>query len=319
MKKVLVWLLALVMVLGLCACSDDVVDPTEAPSSQDVPTDSVEEPETDPAPSVDFEPVTAELGAYTVTILGAEAFKDSDGEDALRVYYDFTNNSDETECAFMALNFEVSQDGYPVETTYASYEDDVIEYGNDSLDVRPGVTIRCIAEYFMKADGGVITFTVSNYWTDEEMTVEFDPQNLPGTPTSDFLVNPITDPQWVAGWATEGTYNEDFYMSIDSMELTEDYDGNRMIRVYFTFTNNSDEATSMWWASDITLFQDGVELDSGYSSDGVETDDNYTMNVEPGQTVTCSECWILTSDSPVEVEIADDWSESYLGCIYTLN
>ena len=53
----------------------------------------------------------------------------------------------------------------------------------------------------------------------------------------------VSDPSWLADCETEGTYQDDFYISITSYEIVDGYNG-QVLRVYLDFTNNSKEATS---------------------------------------------------------------------------
>ena len=53
----------------------------------------------------------------------------------------------------------------------------------------------------------------------------------------------VPNPSWVADCETEGTYQDDFYISITGYEIVDGYDG-KVLRVYLDFTNNSKEATS---------------------------------------------------------------------------
>jgi len=57
------------------------------------------------------------------------------------------------------LEILAEQEGFELNTTMDSAADDVPEYGNDWLCVRPGVTIRCIEEYSYKEGGDLVTVT----------------------------------------------------------------------------------------------------------------------------------------------------------------
>lgn len=282
-----------------------------APAEEEEPA---EEP-AEEADSAEFEPVSATIGGYDVAIVGAELFKDTDDKDGIRVYWDFTNTSDETTYATCDLSVYMEQEGFELNSTYCSYEDDVPEYGNDYLDVRPGVTIRCISEYSCKADGDVITFELSDWYDEEDaVSVEFDPTNLPGRPAEDWVAEAIEDPQWVAEMSDAGNVG-DAYVYIDNAEIVEGWDsGEEVIRVYFDYTNNGEEAASMWWQTNVRAFQDGIELESDWAAEDVAEDDNFNTDVEPGESLRCSETWTIRSDSPIEIEVYDSWSEEYVGC-----
>ena len=265
----------------------------------------------------DFEPVSGVLNGYEIAVVGAELFTDTDDKDGIRVYWDFTNTSDETTYAYRDLGVTVEQEGFEMSTTYVYSDEDVPEYGNDSLDLRPGVSIRCISEYNCKADGDTITYTIYNWYDeDEKIVVEFDPRNLPGRPAQDLEIQPVAEPQWTMSMSDEGTVG-DARVLIDTAELVAGWDGDDVIRVYFDFTNEGEETESMWWMTNIRAFQDGVELKTAWPEEDVVEDENYNTDVEPGESLRCAQCWAIRSESPVEIEVYDSWAEEYVGCAFT--
>lgn len=273
------------------------------------------EAEAEPAAESGFTPVSGSLAGCDVTIVGAELFTDGDDKDAIRVYWDVTNNSDETITPNWDIYTLVEQEGFEMDTTYTW--DDVPEYGNDSRDIQPGVTIRCISEYNCKADGDVITVTLYDYYNeDDKVVAEFDPANLPGRPAEDWVATPITEPTWVEGLPTEGPVGEG-YVVIDHAEIVPSYDeGEEVVRVYFQFTNEGEEETTMWSEVYYKAYQDGIELEIEWPDEDVAEDENMTDYVQPGETLLCSECFAVSSDSPIEIEVYDIWEEDYLGTIY---
>ena len=275
------------------------------------------EPEADPeaaegAPIGEFAPVGDDLGDYYVEIVGAEQFTDSDGKDAVRFYYDFTNNSDEVTSAWWEMNFEAEEDGYALVSTYASYEDDVPEYGNRSLSVEPGVTIRCIEEYSFQPTGGSLVFTISTY-NDGEITATFDPQALPGRP-GDWAPELIPEPTFYEGYSSEGT-SDYAYVAITGAEIVEQdswYGDDNVVRVYFDYTNYEEEESYITSETTIRVYQDGIELESSYAEDEIDSDDLWWEDIPSGESTSVSRCWALHSDSPVEVAVIDWWSDEVL-------
>lgn len=321
MKKLLALLIVLAMLLGLCACGGDKPEepaPAEAPATEAAPEPAEEAPaeeaEAEEA-AVSLEPVTADLGDYTVTILGAEAFEDIDDQPALRFYYDFTNNSDDVACAWLELTATVTQEGYELNSTYDSYDDDVAEYGNDSLYILPDMTIRCISEYTYKPDGGVVTFSLEEWASEDVITMDFDPNHLQGRPAEELEMPVIAEPTWTEGLETAAVFNDTCDVAIGDYEFTEGYDDELLLRVYVDFTNNSDEATSLWMESNYYALQDGVELEDGSPEDEVDEDDNTSLDIEPGETIRCALCYEVRSDSPVELVLEDTWEEAIIGCV----
>lgn len=264
--------------------------------------DEEDERETAQLPAGDFEPVSGSIGDYDITFVGAEHFEDIDDEDGIRIYYDFTNNSDRTVYSMEDLEILAEQEGFELDTTIDSYEDDVPEYGNDWLAVRPGVTIRCIEEYSYKAGGEAVTVTIQDWWEEDgSVTAVFDPNELPGRPAVDWEPEPVTDPETTL--PNSGTYEEDYEVTIVGCEYIKDWNGDDALRVYFEFTNNSSEAESFWMATYYRAMQDGIELPTNWAEDEIDEDENYDVDVEPGETITCTEIFTLRSASPVEVEL----------------
>lgn len=316
MKKTMA--LLLVLCLAFCLLTGCVGTEPETSGTAKKGTQTEEEPAEKPEAA--FEPVSGTIGGYDVTVVGAELFTDTEEKDGIRVYWDFTNTSDETTYPYCDLSVKMEQEGFELNTTYVYSEDDVPEYGNDSLDLRPGVSIRCISEYNCKAEGEAISFTIYDWYDEEDaITVEFDPKNLPGRPEQDLEPVTISKPAWTEGMDVEGYVGEDAYVVIGTAEVVEGWDsGEEVIRVYFEFTNESEESTSMWWATYYRAFQDGVELVEDWADQDVAEDENTSLEIDPGETVYCAVCWELRSDSPVEIEVYDAWSEEYIGCVFEI-
>ena len=285
-------------------------------SSEPSPDTSIEPSEPKPAGPVEgasTDPVSADFDESHLDILSAEYFQDSDGKDSIRIYYDYTNTSDEPKCAVVAYDIEVSQDDYELVSTYAL--DDAPEYGNDLLDVRPGITIRCCEEFNFKSTGGPVIVTFKEFLGDKSVSMEFDPQNLSGRPAEDWSITPIKDPDWVTGLPSEADH-EDYHIKISNSEVSKDYSGNPMTRIYFDFTNNSEETTSFLMAFDFRVMQDGIELDTTFTLDDIPEEDNYTEDVAPGDTITVARCFETRTDSPITVEFYDWLSdEAYAGTV----
>lgn len=251
---------------------------------------------------------------FAISVVGAEQFTDSEGDEAIRIYYDFTNLSDEPESSYSLMSMLVTQDDYEQVYTFADYEDDVPEYGNDSLKIRPGVTIRCIAEYSMKPSGGPVVVKFWDYWDEEhELVVQFDPQNLPGSP-GDWEIAPIVDPPWVLELPDRGSY-DDYDISIDAAEIVDGYEG-EVVRIYYTFTNNGDEAVNFWSTVYPVAYQDGVELNYGYAEEDVAEDENDTVDVQPGESIVVTTIYEIRSYNPVEIELEDFWTGERIGVMF---
>lgn len=98
----------------------------------------------------------------------------------------------------------------------------------------------------------------------------------------------------------------DYDVTIGDCVFGTDYEGNKMIVVNYDFTNNSDETIAPLWALSVQAFQDGVQLDVAIALDTSVYDAGVAQKeLKPGASMTgCQSAFVLTSESPVEVEVA---------------
>ncbi len=285
---------------------------SEAVTSQNA-DDSVKE---DTVASV-TEPTSADLGDYHISILSAEQFTDSNDKDSIRFYFDFTNNSDDVKSFYFACTTEAYQEDYELVETYSDF-DDAPEIGNSYLYILPGVTIRCVAEYNFKPSGGEIKFTITQGYHGDSMTMTFDPQALTGRPAEDFTIEARNSDQYVENLPSEGVCGEDCYVSITKSEVVDsNKTGEKVIRVYFDFTNNSDEENSFYNLFSLNAMQDGIELGTTWSDDYVTEESNIHSDVQPGETITMAKCFTIhDTGSSVAVMLEDFKSDNDLGTTF---
>lgn len=135
MKKIVPILLVMVMVFGLltgCGSSN-----TSTPVSSSDTNDNVVVDNTTTQKNGKQE-TEGTLGNYYVKFTGCEMVSDYEGKPALLVHYDFTNNSEETICAWAAIGIQAFQDGVQLEVEYAG---DGFGLENEDKEIRPGTTI----------------------------------------------------------------------------------------------------------------------------------------------------------------------------------
>ncbi len=274
-----------------------------------------------PLPTGDFSPVSGRVGDHKLSVLGAEHFEDWDGEEAIRFYYEFTNGSDETMSAGYDIMVTALQNGEELEYTFANYDEYAPEDGHEYLDVRPGVSIRCVAEFNYEPSDGAVVFLLQDWGVDETLEAVFDPARLPGRPAGGVDYAPVSDP--VTDLPDSGVIETGRY-TIESMELTEGWEDEELIRIYCLYENNGDEDNSFFMDIDYRAMQDGVELSEGSAADDVDEDWNYTEDIEPGDSIRCSRVYELRSDSPVEFEICGygydaDGNRATIAKIFALN
>lgn len=108
---------------------------------------------------------------------------------------------------------------------------------------------------------------------------------------------------------TESQYG----LTIDNVLKTDDGDGNDLLVLDMTFTNNSNEATSFGSALELEIFQNGTALKSGYlpyDHPGVddELEGNTYLDIQGGGEIKVREVYTL-NDPSASVEVkAVEWS-----------
>lgn len=109
--------------------------------------------------------------------------------------------------------------------------------------------------------------------------------------------------------------NSKYEVKINGFRIAEDYDGAPCIAIDYTFTNVSDDSpTSLQLATNITVYQNGVECEEAWFSDG-NSDDGYTNKVKAGVSVDVTRAYKLQdTSSDVEVEVAPlfSWTDELL-------
>jgi hypothetical protein len=97
-------------------------------------------------------------------------------------------------------------------------------------------------------------------------------------------------------------------VSIDRAELVTDYSGNPAAIVTFTFTNRSDQTTSMLEATQADAYQNGVQCDFAPADTG--TGHDLTTKVRPGASATVRVAYGVKDSSPIEVEVSKPFDTS---------
>lgn len=94
----------------------------------------------------------------------------------------------------------------------------------------------------------------------------------------------------------------DYAVTIDGATLGTDYQGNPAVIVTYTWTNNSDKATSFAVALHAKCFQDGVQCDTAIVTG---TDSNYMTEVKPGVSSTVQLAYEVSGTSDVTIEVTE--------------
>lgn len=114
--------------------------------------------------------------------------------------------------------------------------------------------------------------------------------------------------------AEQASSESPYAVTIDGCLLTEDYEGNPAVTVTYTFTNNSDEATSPAVALGEKVFQNGAQCDVALVMDGSDNAGKSMNEVKPGGSITYDISYEIadTSDVTVEVEELFSWDDTLL-------
>ncbi len=257
---------------------------------------------------------------FYVSITGAEHFLDIDNEPAIRVYYEFTNNSEYSCSSWYSLGWNAKQDGEYLEETYAWEDVDV--YANDTCYIRPGMTIQCCVEFRYDEDDGSIELSFFGYDSGESggvVTATYVPGVFPGAPPAISYAQ-IEDPEWTKKLESSGSFEDGaFDVAVVDAKLAEDYFGDAAIRVYYEFTNNSSAPVSMDMATYCYTYQDGFSMLPTYAMEDSETDENFYKEIAPGETIITSCLFTLrNSISNVEAEIESAVNHDAVGETYII-
>ena len=141
-------LLAAAMLLSLAACGKD--DPKESNSLQ--------------------------IGDYALLYKGASLMEDSDGNDALVLTLDFTNNSEETTDYFWAIYETAIQNDTELEMAVVYLNEETLEAVDDSQyqNVAPGATFEVQTAYELIDTAGEVEVTFEEMEGDKNDSITID-------------------------------------------------------------------------------------------------------------------------------------------------
>lgn len=161
-RRILALLLAALFAVALCACGS--TSDGESTDGQDTET---------------MDNTKADLGDYHVEIGGAKLAKDYEGNPVIVIDFTWTNNSDSTQSALIALSGQAFQDGVSLESAIVG---DTSVYNSDLnwKDIRPGTTIDGQYAFVLSSETSIVEFELSETFSfsDDMAMAEFDPANL---------------------------------------------------------------------------------------------------------------------------------------------
>lgn len=119
--------------------------------------------------------------------------------------------------------------------------------------------------------------------------------------------------------ATVTTDKDDSNVAMYKVELKNsrvatDYDGNKVLVVTYSFTNNSDDAVCFDYAVTDKAYQDGIELGTVWTSYGIKdlSFDNKDKDVKPGKSLDVQCAYELNdnkTDVEIEMQLFSIWSD----------
>lgn len=151
MKRKLAMMASAMMMAMLTACGSSggtsTNNTTDTGSAQTV---QQETPKADAAPASE-----GDLGDYHVKILDSSIVNDWEGNKAIRVTYEFTNNGEDATSADIALYFHAYQNGIELESTFVGHEEDDVERDNAEKSIKTGVTLTCATCFVLSDESDV--------------------------------------------------------------------------------------------------------------------------------------------------------------------
>ena len=167
-RKILAIALVLLMLLGLVACSKDEGDPNEIV-----------------------------IGDYTAYYTGSKILTDYDGDEAIAMYFDFTNNSKEDASFIWTMFYTVTQNGTEMEQATVFLSEDSFETLFDTTmeDVAPGATLEVVLTYKIKDKTTPVEIEFSDLLDNHKDKLTIDPSTVPAGEVSAPAEEPEEEPE----------------------------------------------------------------------------------------------------------------------------
>ena len=183
------------------------------------------------------------LGDYELLYKGACIMEDSDGNDAIVLTLDFTNNSKENASYLWSVDETVMQNGVELEAAsiITDYENLETVVSDQFTDIAPGTTLEVRTAFVLKDTTGEVKATFEEFLGSKKGTITIDPATLSretvsqtkpettGT-TGDTLLD-WWNGEWYGWWKMSGCYG--YYESMEGdwwdvcgvIDLDTDYTG----------------------------------------------------------------------------------------------
>lgn len=122
---------------------------------------------------------SGDLGDYHVEIKEALCTEDYEGNPAIVITYSWTNNSEETTSAMVAMHEKAFQDGVGLDTAIIM-DSSVYDSGAGMKDVRPGTTIDVQCAFSLTSETSTVEFEISELisFSNDCVVMNFDPASM---------------------------------------------------------------------------------------------------------------------------------------------
>jgi hypothetical protein len=183
------------------------------------------------------------LGDYELLYKGACIMEDSDGNDAIVLTLDFTNNSKENASYLWSVDETVMQNGVELEAAsiITDYENLETVVSDQFTDVAPGATLEVRTAFVLKDTTSEVKATFEEFLGSKKGTITVDPATLsretvshtePETTntTGDTLLD-WWNGEWYGWWKMSGCYGDyesmegDWWDVCGVIDLDTDYTG----------------------------------------------------------------------------------------------
>ena len=217
--------------------------------------------------------------------------------EVLVVNLDIKNTSkDYIDAGMVVYSITAKLDGASMNVSYLST--DSANYVKSDEKIAAGETAKAQAAFEVNGEAeGEITLLGVTYAENSDKQVEF--------------LNETIDFSEVERKVTESSYE----LTIDNVLKSDDGEGNDIIIIDMTFTNNSDEATSFGYAIDLEIFQNGTALKGGYlpykhPSYDEEIEGNAYLDIKSGVSTQLRKVYTL-NDANASIEVKATETMSY--------
>ena len=247
------------------------------------------------------------LGDYEVEIKDFRLIYNYDDKPVAIVTFSYTNNSDTAESFVWAFVTHAYQNGIEAESTSYFDDDDYDDTNNQSKEIKSGATIEVKEAYLLNDTTTPLEVEVGKSFSfdDTKITKTLDIASKAPAETTTEKSNETIKTETTISNANK------YKVKIKSCKLVNDYEGNPVAIVTYSFTNNSSEATSFTWAIETHAYQGGIEAEKAIllTNDDYTKNNNLSKEIKSGATIDVMQAYELNDTStPLEVEVDKHFS-----------